>query len=124
MPSRDDGSRILVERLWPRGLTRERAAVGLWLKDVAPSPELRKWFGHDPAKWERFQKRYWKELEEKDEAVQLLKQKSKQGTLTLIYAARDEQHNSALALKRFLEGHTLPDECNSAQCSVPNAMTT
>ena len=71
-PSRDDGSRILVERLWPRGLTKERAAVDLWLKEVAPSPELRKWFGHDPAKWEQFQKRYWKELEEKEEAVQLL----------------------------------------------------
>jgi uncharacterized protein YeaO (DUF488 family) len=71
-PSGDDGSRILVERLWPRGLTRERAAVDLWLKEVAPSPELRKWFGHDPAKWEQFQNRYWKELEEKEEAVQLL----------------------------------------------------
>ena len=103
-PSRDDGSRILVERLWPRGLTRERAAVDLWLKEVAPSPELRKWFGHDPAKWQEFQKRYWKELEEKEETVQLLKQKAKQGTVTLVYAARDEEHNSALALKRFLDG--------------------
>ena len=103
-PSRDDGSRILVERLWPRGLTKERAAVDLWLKEVAPSPELRKWFGHDPARWEQFQKRYWKELEEKEEAVQLLKQKGKQGTVTLVYAARDEEHNGALALKRFLEG--------------------
>ena len=105
-PSRDDGSRILVERLWPRGLTKERAAVDLWLKEVAPSPELRKWFGHDPARWEQFQKRYWKELEEKEEAVQLLKQKGKQGAVTLVYAARDEEHNGALALKRFLEGHT------------------
>ena len=103
-PSRDDGSRILVERLWPRGLTQERAAVDLWLKKVAPSPELRKWFGHDLDKWEQFQKRYRKELEEKEEAVQLLKQKGKQGTVTLVYAARDEEHNSALALKRFLEG--------------------
>ena len=103
-PSRDDGLRILVERLWPRGLTKERAAVDLWLKEVAPSPELRKWFGHDPAKWEQFQKRYWKELEEKEEPVQLLKQKSKQDTVTLVYAARDEEHNGALALKRFLEG--------------------
>jgi uncharacterized protein YeaO (DUF488 family) len=74
--------------------------------DVAPSPELRKWFGHDPAKWEQFQKRYWKELEEKEEVVQQLKQKGKQGTVTLVYAARDEEHNGALALKRFLEGHT------------------
>ena len=105
-PSRDDGLRILVERLWPRGLTKERAAVDLWLKEVAPSPELRKWFGHDPARWEQFQKRYWKELEERKEAVQLLKQKGKHGTVTLVYAARDEEHNGALALKRFLEGRT------------------
>ena len=102
--SRDDGSRILVERLWPRGLTRERAAVDLWLKEVAPSPELRKWFGHDPARWEQFQKRYWKELKEKEEAVRLLKRKGKQGTVTLVYAARDEEHNGALALKRFVDG--------------------
>ncbi len=104
-PSKKDGVRVLVERLWPRGLTKERAAVDLWLKDVAPSPELRKWFGHDPARWEQFQKRYWKELDEKGEAVQQLKKKSKQGTVTLVYAARDEEHNGALALKRFLEGH-------------------
>jgi uncharacterized protein YeaO (DUF488 family) len=104
-PSPDDGSRILVERLWPRGLTRERAAVDLWLKEVAPSPELRKWFGHDPTRWEQFQRRYWKELGEKEEAVQLLKQKGKEGTVTLVYAARDEEHNGALALKRFLERH-------------------
>ena len=106
-PSSNDGLRILVERLWPRGLTKERAAVDLWLKDVAPSAELRKWFGHDPARWEQFQKRYWKELEEKGEAVQSLKQKTKQDTVTLVYAARDEEHNGALALKRFLEGHKL-----------------
>jgi len=103
--SRDDGSRILVERLWPRGLTKQRAALDHWLKEIAPSPELRKSFGHDPAKWEQFQKRYWKELEEKTEAVQMLKQKSRQGTVTLVYAARDVEHNGALALKRFLEGH-------------------
>jgi len=105
-PSPDDGTRILVERLWPRGLSKERAAVDVWLKDVAPSTELRQWFGHDPAKWERFEERYWKELEEKEDAVRLLKQKGKQGTVTLVYAARDEEHNGALALKRFLEGHT------------------
>jgi uncharacterized protein YeaO (DUF488 family) len=104
-PSRADGTRILVERLWPRGLTKERAAVDLWLQEVAPSPELRKWFGHDPARWEQFQKRYWRELAGKEEAVQLLKQKGRQGTITLVYAARDEQHNGALALKQFLEGH-------------------
>jgi uncharacterized protein YeaO (DUF488 family) len=103
-PSRADGLRVLVERLWPRGLTKARAAVDLWLKEAAPSLELRKWFGHDPAKWDQFQKRYWKELDEKKEAVRLLKQKGRQGTVTLVYAARDEEHNGALALKRFLEG--------------------
>lgn len=103
-PSRDDGLRVLVERLWPRGLTKARAAVDLWLKEAAPSPELRKWFGHDPAKWDQFQKRYWKELDENKEAVRLLKQKGRQGTVTLVYAARDEEHNGALALKRWLEG--------------------
>ncbi|HLW68466.1 MAG TPA: DUF488 domain-containing protein [Gemmataceae bacterium] len=103
-PSKKDGMRILVERLWPRGLAKERAAVDLWLKDVAPSPELRKWFGHDPGKWQQFQKRYWKELEDKVEAVELLKQKGRRGTVTLVYAARDEAHNGALALKQFLDG--------------------
>ena len=98
------GRQFLVERLWPRGLTKERAAVDLWLKDVAPSPELRKWFGHDPARWEQFQERYRQELREKKDAVQLLKQKGKEGTVTLVYAARDEDHNGALALKRFLLG--------------------
>src|SRR6516162_9971802 len=98
-PSRDDGSRILVERLWPRGLTKQRAALDHWLKEIAPSPELRKWFGHDPARWQQFQKRYWKELEEKTEAVQMLKQKSREGTVPLVYAARDVEHNGALALK-------------------------
>jgi uncharacterized protein YeaO (DUF488 family) len=104
-PSQTDGMRVLVERLWPRGLTKERAAVDLWLKDVAPSPELRKWFGHDPARWEQFQERYQKELRKQEDAVQLLKQKGKEGTVTLVYAARDEEHNGALALKRFLQGH-------------------
>jgi uncharacterized protein YeaO (DUF488 family) len=104
-PSKDDGLRVLVERLWPRGLTKKRAAVDLWLKDVAPSPELRKWFGHDPVRWEQFQERYRQELREKKDAVRLLKQKAKEGTVTLVYAARDEEHNGALVLKLFLQGH-------------------
>jgi uncharacterized protein YeaO (DUF488 family) len=102
-PSPADGQRILVERLWPRGVTKERAAVDLWLKDVAPSPELRKWFGHDPAKWEQFERRYWKELQGRKEAVELLRHKAQQGTVTLVYAARDEEHNGAVALQSFLE---------------------
>ena len=104
-PGREDGLRVLVERLWPRGLTKERAAVDLWLKDVAPSAELRKWFGHDPARWKRFQERYRRELREKADAVRLLKQKAKEGTVTLVYAARDEEHNGALVLTRLLQGH-------------------
>jgi uncharacterized protein YeaO (DUF488 family) len=102
VPSPHDGYRVLVERLWPRGLTRERVAADLWLKDVAPSPELRKWFGHDPARWEEFQERYRQELREKNDAVQLLRQKANEGTVTLVYAARDEEHNGALVLTRFL----------------------
>jgi uncharacterized protein YeaO (DUF488 family) len=101
--SRDDGVRILVERLWPRGLTKRKAALELWLKDVAPSPELRKWFGHDPAKWKQFEQRYWKELNARKEAVDFLRRKINQGTVTLVYAAHDEEHNGALALKKFLE---------------------
>jgi uncharacterized protein YeaO (DUF488 family) len=102
-PSRADGLRVLVERLWPRGLSKERAGVNMWLKEVAPSPELRKWFGHDPAKWEQFQRRYFKELQANENPVKQLRQRSREGTITLIYAARDEEHNGALALKRFLE---------------------
>jgi uncharacterized protein YeaO (DUF488 family) len=102
-PSPKDGLRVLVDRLWPRGLTKERAAVDLWLKDVAPSTELRKWFGHDPAKWKQFQARYRKELREKKDALVLLKQESDEQTVTLVYGARDEEHNEALVLKNILE---------------------
>lgn len=105
-PSRGDGLRILVERLWPRGLTKARAALDLWLKDIAPSPELRKWFSHDPAKWEEFERRYWKELRDNPGAVGLLRRHVRKGRVTLLYSARDEEHNGALALKRFLERRT------------------
>lgn len=103
-PSRKDGLRVLVDRLWPRGLTKERAAVDLWLKDVAPSTELRQWFGHDPARWKEFQSRYRMELKVKKDALTLLKQKGKDHTLTLLYGARDEEHNEALVLKKILDG--------------------
>lgn len=102
-PSPDDGLRILVERLWPRGLTKERAAVDLWMKDLAPSPELRRWFNHDPARWEDFRKCYRAELHQKKDAVEELRQKSRSGTVTFVYAARDEEHNSALLLIDYLE---------------------
>jgi uncharacterized protein YeaO (DUF488 family) len=103
-PEREDGLRVLVERLWPRGLKKEQVAVDLWLKEVAPSPQLRTWFGHDPAKWEEFCRRYRSELENQPAPVNILKEKSREGTVTLVYATRDERHNAALALKIFLEG--------------------
>jgi uncharacterized protein YeaO (DUF488 family) len=102
-PTSADGCRVLVERLWPRAISKERAALDLWLKDVAPSTELRKWFGHDPARWPEFQKRYRAELRQKADGLELLRRKSREGTLTLIYAARDEEHNGALVLKDVLE---------------------
>lgn len=104
-PASDDGLRILVERLWPRGLSKERAAVDLWMKDVAPSPELRRWFNHDPAKWSEFQKRYRAELRQNKDAVDVLREKCGDRTVTFVYAARDEQHNGALVVKDFLEHH-------------------
>ncbi len=103
-PEADDGFRVLVERLWPRGLSKAEVAIDLWLKEVAPSPALRKWFGHDPAKWEKFCRRYWAELAERGEAVQRLREKAREGVLTLVYGSRDEQHNAAVALKLYLEG--------------------
>ena len=103
-PSRNDGVRVLVDRLWPRGLTKERAAVNEWLKDVAPSTELRKWFGHDPAKWSEFQSRYKKELAGKGEALTLLRAKSRGGTVTLLYGARDSEHNEAIVLAEVIAG--------------------
>jgi uncharacterized protein YeaO (DUF488 family) len=102
-PDKKDGERILVDRLWPRGLTKEKAGVDLWLKEIAPSTELRKWFAHDPNKWESFCGRYETEIRHNDDLVKVLKQKAKQGTITLIYGARDEKHNEALVLKQFLE---------------------
>ena len=97
-----DGERILVERLWPRGLAREQAKVDLWLKEVAPSTELRKWFAHDPAKWKEFRRRYREELKGKKDLLDLLKRKAGRGTVTLVFAARDADRNSAVVLKEVL----------------------
>jgi uncharacterized protein YeaO (DUF488 family) len=103
-PSRQDGFRILVDRLWPRGLTKERASVDLWVKEVAPSTELRQWFDHVPANWRQFERRYRRELREQKPSLALLKQKSKGHTVTLVYGARDEDHNEAVVLKAVLDG--------------------
>ena len=99
--ARTDGFRILVDRLWPRGLTKQKAKIDLWLKDIAPSTELRKWFGHDPEKWKEFRKRYQKELKENNEQIEILKEQKKKGTVTLVYGAKDEEHNEAIVLKEL-----------------------
>ena len=100
---KEDGTRILVDRLWPRGLTKAKAGVDLWLKEIAPSTELRKWFEHDIGKWKRFRGRYQTELRHNADLIELLKRKAHDGLITLVYAARDEKHNEALVLKQFLE---------------------
>lgn len=100
-PDKEDGKRILVDRLWPRGLTKEKAAVDLWLKEIAPSTELRKWFGHEADKWQEFIKRYRKELKTKSEDISILKDELKKGKVTLVFGAKDEVHNEALVLKKL-----------------------
>lgn len=102
-PARQDGTRILVDGMWPRGLSKDKAAVDYWARDVAPSSKLRQWFGHDPAKWEEFKRRYFAELEDRGEAVAELREQAGEGRTTLLYAARDETHNNARALKEYLQ---------------------
>ncbi len=103
-PAASDGTRVLVERLWPRGLRRADARIDLWLKDIAPSTELRKWYAHDPAKWPEFQQRYREELRNNPQAVQRLREMLEKGAVTLVFAARDEQRNSALVLREYMGG--------------------
>lgn len=102
-PEQQDGARFLVDRLWPRGAKRESLPLKEWLRDVAPSDELRRWFGHDPEKWEEFQRRYWAELDGKAEVWQPLVQAAQQDQVTLLYGARNRQHNNAVALKAYLD---------------------
>lgn len=102
-----DGRRFLVERLWPRGVRKEELKMEAWLKEAAPSSGLRKWYGHEPPKWEEFQKRYRAELKANPEAWKPLLEAARHGTVTLLYAARDEARNSALLLKWFLEEQKL-----------------
>ena len=97
-----DGARLLVDRIWPRGLSKERAALDAWMKDVAPSAELRHWFNHQPDRWEEFRTRYTDELRHKEEEVKLVADFVKKGTVTLLYAARDDEHNNAVVLRDFL----------------------
>ena len=104
-PDKTDGARVLVDRLWPRGLRKERAALTLWLKEIAPSTELREWFGHDPARWAEFGHRYRAELAHNKGAVAQLADLSKLGPITLLYAAHDTEHNHAVVLAAYLRDH-------------------
>lgn len=102
-PSQEDGYRVLVDRLWPRGVSKEKAKADLWLKEIAPTNDLRHWFNHEEEKWPEFQKRYRDELRANPEAVREFKDKTRgHGTVTLLYGAKDEQHNQAIVLKDFL----------------------
>ncbi len=105
-PTKSDGYRILVDRLWPRGLTKEEVAADIWMKDIAPSTELRKWFNHDPAKWSEFKKRYHHELTQHKDLITEIIHKAKHRTVTLIYGARDQEHNQAVVLKEYIEKHS------------------
>jgi len=101
-PSPDNGRRILVDRLWPRGLTKEEAHVDGWLKDIAPSDELRRWFSHDPSKWQEFKDRYKRELQGKKEEIERIRKEAEKGTVTLLFSAKDTEHNNAVVLKEVI----------------------
>lgn len=102
---RSDGQRVLVDRVWPRGMAKNRLRLNGWGKELAPSDELRKWFGHDPARWDDFRQRYGRELEDKADEVEALRKRLQDGPVTLVYGAKDEEHNNAVALKDYIERH-------------------
>jgi uncharacterized protein YeaO (DUF488 family) len=102
-PDKTDGQRVLVDRVWPRGLTKEEARIDQWLKEIAPTAALRKWFGHDPARWTEFKKRYAKELNDRPEKIEQLAREARKRTVTLLFGAQDIEHNNAVALKEYIE---------------------
>lgn len=104
-PQRSDGQRVLVDRIWPRGVSKDTAQIDLWLKDIAPSKELRQWFGHKPERWAEFKKRYFSELNNNQEALKELKELLGKPPVTFVFSARDEKHNNAVALKEYLQAH-------------------
>jgi uncharacterized protein YeaO (DUF488 family) len=101
-PASGDGKRVLIDRLWPRGLSKEKAALDQWIKDIAPSAELRKWFGHDPARWDEFRRRYAAEVHQHSDLLEKLRSLARTGTLTLVYSAHDEEHNNAMELRELI----------------------
>lgn len=102
-PKGDGSFRILIDRLWPRGLSKDKVKIDLWQKDIAPSDSLRKWFGHDEKKWNEFKRRYFKELDKNSDSVNVILNKTKEGSITLLYGAKEERFNNAVALKEYLE---------------------
>lgn len=108
-PSADDGCRILVDRLWPRGVKKEKANIDLWLKEIAPSNELRKWFGHEPGKWDEFKNKYFEEITLNSEAFTKLEKYLNRETITFVYSAKEERYNNAAALKEYMENYISPE---------------
>jgi uncharacterized protein YeaO (DUF488 family) len=106
-PASGDGHRLLVDRLWPRGLSKAEAAIDEWVKDIAPSTELRKWFGHDPARWDEFRERYAKEIHGHADLLEHLRSLARKGPVTLVYSARDEIHNDAVVLRQVMLGRPI-----------------
>ena len=105
-PAPEDGMRILVDRLWPRGLSKQRAAIDQWMKDISPSSELRQWFGHDPRRWDEFRRRYATEVHQYPELLDQLGLLAREGPITLVYSARDEAHNDAVELRQVILGRS------------------
>ncbi len=112
--SKDDGKRILIDRLWPRGLKKESAKIDEWMKDVAPSTELRKWYGHDPEKWDGFKRRFFSELERQQGPVDDIIEAARKGTVTLLFGSKEERYNNAVALKEYIEARMQASEKKKA----------
>jgi uncharacterized protein YeaO (DUF488 family) len=102
-PAKSDGWRVLVDRIWPRALKKNKAQIDQWLKDIAPSTALRKWFGHDPSRWKEFKKKYWAELDDRHDQVENLARDARRRSATLLFGAKDTKHNNAVALKEYIE---------------------
>ena len=111
-PEKQDGARILVDRLWPRGVSKEEAQLDEWIKEIAPSAELRTWFGHDPRRWDEFRERYRAELAEHSEKLKDLRRRAREGPITLVYSARDEVHNDAIVLRNVILGRAARKRSN------------
>jgi uncharacterized protein YeaO (DUF488 family) len=112
-PNAGDGTRVLIDRLWPRGVRKVDAAIDQWIKDLAPSTSLRKWFGHDPARWQEFRRRYAAEVHEHPEMLDQLRTMARRGTITLVFSAHDELHNDAIVLRDLLLGRQVKRKSKS-----------